>query len=364
MNLHVATLIQRTAEANSALIRGDVDRYLALIEHAEDYTLMAPFGGAPTRGFDTSSEYRATMARFFKSGTFGQEVVATYDSGDLIVLVTIEWVRAEVGGLPEPSTWRGPRRTSCPKATDRQDEENPIMNMGLVPSTNCHTAFDSDVVFHEFVHGVTNRLVGGRLNDQALRQPQSRGQGERVERLLRPHNTKLWQTHGEGSHGRLGLGRVGGIRGFPYNSSFPDGFGSLGSGRYTGKRPDGRPSPHPIGEIWCATLMQINRAVGEALGNQDRAYQLCWQLVVDGLKLSPSNPSFLDSRNSILQALDDMKATGRLPAPQHATIRRVMWQTFANFGMGVNASSNGASVLGIVADKTLPADLQPGPIQP
>jgi ketosteroid isomerase-like protein len=101
MNLHVASLIQRTAEANSALIRGDVDRYLALIEHAEDYTLMAPFGGAQTRGFDTSSEYRATMARFFKSGTFGQEVVATYDSGDLIVLVTIERVRAEVGGLPE-----------------------------------------------------------------------------------------------------------------------------------------------------------------------------------------------------------------------------------------------------------------------
>jgi ketosteroid isomerase-like protein len=95
------SLIQRTAEANSALIRGDVDRYLALIEHAEDYTLMAPFGGAQTRGFDTSSEYRATMARFFKSGTFCQEVVATYDSGDLIVLVTIERVRAEVGGLPE-----------------------------------------------------------------------------------------------------------------------------------------------------------------------------------------------------------------------------------------------------------------------
>jgi ketosteroid isomerase-like protein len=101
MNPHVASLIQRTAEANSALIRGDVGRYLALIEHAEDYTLMAPFGGAPIRGFDTSSEYRATMARFFKSGTFGQEVVATYDSGDLIVLVTIERVRAEVGGLPE-----------------------------------------------------------------------------------------------------------------------------------------------------------------------------------------------------------------------------------------------------------------------
>ncbi|HEY7307493.1 MAG TPA: hypothetical protein VH601_25435 [Bryobacteraceae bacterium] len=62
---------------------------------------MAPFGGAPTRGFDTSNEHRAAMARFFESGTLDQEVVASYASGDLIVLVTIERVRAEVGGLPE-----------------------------------------------------------------------------------------------------------------------------------------------------------------------------------------------------------------------------------------------------------------------
>jgi len=94
----VANLTRRTAEANTALVRGDIDGYLALIEHATDYTLMAPFGGAPTRGFDTSG--RAAMARFFKSGTFDQEVVATYNSGDLVVLVTIERTRAAVGGLP------------------------------------------------------------------------------------------------------------------------------------------------------------------------------------------------------------------------------------------------------------------------
>src|SRR5262247_890509 len=95
----VADLTRRTAEANTALVRGDIDGYLALIEHATDYTLMAPFGGAPTRGFDTSA--RGTMARFFKSGTFDQEVVAIYATSDLVVLVTIERVRGEVGGLPE-----------------------------------------------------------------------------------------------------------------------------------------------------------------------------------------------------------------------------------------------------------------------
>jgi ketosteroid isomerase-like protein len=95
----VANLTQRVAEANTALVRGDIDGYLALIEHAKDYTLMSPFGGAPTHGFDMSK--RAAMGQFFKAGTFDQEVVETYATGDLVVIVTIERVRAEVGGLPE-----------------------------------------------------------------------------------------------------------------------------------------------------------------------------------------------------------------------------------------------------------------------
>ncbi len=40
------------------------------------------------------------------------------------------------------------------------------------------TAFDSSVVFHEFTHGVTNRLVGGRLYARALDATQSSGMGE------------------------------------------------------------------------------------------------------------------------------------------------------------------------------------------
>ncbi|HET6266362.1 MAG TPA: nuclear transport factor 2 family protein [Acidobacteriota bacterium] len=97
----IAKLVQLSAEANSALIQGDIDGYLARIVHAQDYTLMAPFGGQPTVGFDASTEHRAAMGRFFKSGNLKQEVVATYYSGDLAVLVTIEHVRAEVGELPE-----------------------------------------------------------------------------------------------------------------------------------------------------------------------------------------------------------------------------------------------------------------------
>jgi ketosteroid isomerase-like protein len=59
---------------------------------------MSPFGGEPTYGFDLSRRFE--MGRFFNSGTFDQEVVATYATRDFAVLVTIERVCAEVGGLP------------------------------------------------------------------------------------------------------------------------------------------------------------------------------------------------------------------------------------------------------------------------
>ena len=94
----VANLTQQVAEANTALVRGDIDGYLAMIEHAKDYTLMSPFGGPPTHGFDMTR--RAAMGQFFKAGTFDKELVATYATDDFVVLVTIERVRAEVGGLP------------------------------------------------------------------------------------------------------------------------------------------------------------------------------------------------------------------------------------------------------------------------
>jgi ketosteroid isomerase-like protein len=95
----IANLTQRTAKAQTALVRGDIDGYIKLIEHTKDFVLMSPFGGKPTHGFDMSK--RADIGRFFKNGTFEQEVVATYATNDLVVLVTIERVHVEVGGLPE-----------------------------------------------------------------------------------------------------------------------------------------------------------------------------------------------------------------------------------------------------------------------
>ena len=97
----IADLVAQVEESADALMAGDVDRYLAFIHHAEDYTLLNPAGGPARRGFDDSPESRIAMARMFQSGSAKLELIETYASGNLVVLVTLERNHGVVGGLPE-----------------------------------------------------------------------------------------------------------------------------------------------------------------------------------------------------------------------------------------------------------------------
>jgi len=97
----LAALVQRVTEAAQALIAGDIEGYAARITHAHDYTLMSPYGGDPVRRFDDSNEALAALAQFFRGGEANVEVVETYTSGDLAVLVVIERQHGTVGDLPE-----------------------------------------------------------------------------------------------------------------------------------------------------------------------------------------------------------------------------------------------------------------------
>jgi extracellular elastinolytic metalloproteinase len=231
------------------------------------------------------------------------------------------------------------------------DGSSPVMNMGLVQSTGRHTALDSGVVYHEFMHGVTNRLVGGPLNVDALDEPQSAGMGEGWGDYVA---CVINQTEVVGA---WVVDRPGGIRKFPYDAEFPDHFGALGGGRYS--------EVHAIGEVWCATLMEMTRRVGRPLAVQ---------LVVDALKLARANPSFLDMRDAVLTALDNQLTAGQLGQADHQAALAGVWGAFARFGMGPAADCVGATLLGIVPDfnppdlPDLPAgpgtggDTEPGPV--
>ena len=80
----VAQLVKRAAEKNAAFMSGDMDRWFGLAHIAPDFTLMQPFGGPASHGFDASPGRLAELAQFFKNGETSLEVVQTYASDRLV----------------------------------------------------------------------------------------------------------------------------------------------------------------------------------------------------------------------------------------------------------------------------------------
>src|SRR5581483_6482160 len=227
------------------------------------------------------------------------------------------------------------------------DGQAPTMNMGLVAGTNRHTAFDSDVVFHEYCHGLSNRLVGGQINSQALVEPQSRGMGEGWSDYF----ALTIQNHGRSPEktvtGDWVTGRPAGIRRAPYDENYPNTFGDLAN----------LSDEHDVGEIWCAALMQMNRELGHVLRDKDKGHELGWQIVVDGMKQLSANTSFLDARDAILSALQDLEKAGKLQTLTFTEARRAIWNSFARFGMGAQAQTNGPFFTGVTGDSSLPSGI-------
>jgi len=219
------------------------------------------------------------------------------------------------------------------------DGRTPIMRMGLVTRTNRHTAMDSTVVFHEYTHGLTNRLVGGPMNDSALEEIQSGGMGEGWSDYMACTINNAIVV------GNWVVNNPGGIRQFPYDSNFPDNFGDIGNSRYD--------EVHNIGEIWCATLMEMNRRIGK---------ELTLNLVLDSLRLAPANPSFIDMRDSILAALEHkLTAPDPMNPADYSRVKEGMWAVFAKFGMGVGAKCNGPTLDGIIGSFEVPTPGDAGP---
>jgi ketosteroid isomerase-like protein len=140
----VADLVQRSAEGNSALMRGDIKKYYEVIPHTDDFTLMSPFGGKPTRASELTAERIDSIGRFFRNGKFEQELVQAYASADMAVLAIIERPHVEVGGLPtqdwalrvtlvyrrEGAEWRLAHRHADPLANGISLEQAAALSRG------------------------------------------------------------------------------------------------------------------------------------------------------------------------------------------------------------------------------------------
>ena len=96
----VKSVEETYSRANAALLRGDAQTWSKLAPLDNHFVLFSPFGGTPSRYADYTPERIERMGRFFKGGSFSQEVVQAFATDDMIVLATIERTNIEVGGLP------------------------------------------------------------------------------------------------------------------------------------------------------------------------------------------------------------------------------------------------------------------------
>jgi hypothetical protein len=258
-------------------------------------------------------------------------------------------------GLPDGAHVDNANMTTPPDGTP------PKMQMYLFlsdPATVAGNSGDeSDVVFHEYTHGLSNRLVVDADGVSTLGGGQAGAMGEAwsdwyamdylADQGLQP-DTK---TIGDVRVGRY-LTAGGTIRSEPLDcpvgtaATVCDGGFNTGTGGYTYgdyAHVSGRGTEvHADGEIWAQTLWDLRNAIGSKKAES---------LVTRAMELSPSNPSFLDERNSILQA--DLVVNG-------GKLNKKIWQVFANRGMGFFAAALDGDDAAPVEDFSMP----PGPNTP
>lgn len=218
--------------------------------------------------------------------------------------------------------------------------KSPRMQMFLwqLPYRNMNSGDDASILFHEYGHGLTGRLVKTPDGVGALSSWQAGAMGEGwsdfyakdfiVSSGLETDTPAAGEVHmgvysdTDEAPNEIRTGALDCPVGVA-NAKCPAGGGyTYGDFAHIINGPE----VHFDGEIWAQTLWDLRRALpaGQAL-----------RLISAALRLSPPEPSFLDARNAILAA--DV-ASG-------STFHDQIWAVFAARGMGFYASTiDGADV--------------------
>jgi len=220
------------------------------------------------------------------------------------------------------------------------DGQSPRMSLYRREDPYRDRAYDSDILIHEFGHGVSERLVGGPGNTTALNAVQSKGMGEgwsdfwAIMLQQVPSDAKL-DAYPIGNYA-AGFAPDGpGIRQYPY--SFDMTKNPLTYDNFNGGSANNQ--QHKAGTIWASALWDLNWLMIDKHGfsadmlHGNGGNNLTLQLVMDALKLQGTNPSFLAGRDAILAA--DVARTGGANQAE-------IWQAFARRGMGLSASDGGS----------------------
>ncbi len=221
---------------------------------------------------------------------------------------------------------------------------------------NRDSDLDNGIIAHEYCHGLSNRLTGGRTNVNCLSGQQQAGEGwsDLCTLFFTANSTDTSTTaRGVGTYSIFEPPTGQGIRPAPYTTDMavnPLTYGELAAGTLS--------VPHGVGTVWATAVWEVYWNLTNAHGFDPNLYtgtggnNLAIQLVVDGLKLQGCNPTFLDARDAILLA--DQNNNG-------GANECLIWEGFAKRGMGSGASDGGNSnSLNVTESFDLPAQCVTG----
>ena len=231
------------------------------------------------------------------------------------------------------------------------DGSNPLMQMYVCG--NKDGDFDNLVIIHEYGHGVSNRLTGGPSQSGCLGGQEQMGEGWSdylgVVMTIEPGDMGA-DRRGVGTY-LTGAGPTGnGIRSFPYSTD-------MGINPHTYDDIKSEVAPHGVGSVWAMMLWELTWALVDEHGidndiynftgdvNQDAGNVQALALVMEGMKLQPCSPGFVDGRDAIFAA--DVALYG-------GANECIIWDAFAKRGLGLSADqgSSGSKTDGTEAFDT------------
>ncbi len=226
------------------------------------------------------------------------------------------------------------------------------------PFSPTNVGDEADTVYHEYTHGLSNRLNVDVHGRSTLGGVQAGAMGEAwsdwyaMDYLVAHHlqrdragkaDVRLFVYDGEGVNfdrtepidckvGQTAKLCNGGTTGHRGGYTYAD-YGNVVGG----------PEVHSDGEIWAQTLWDLRGRLGSRKSES---------IVTRAMELAPYNPSFIDMRNAILIA-----DTAVFGGKDHTAI----WKVFAHRGMGFYAGSLGGNDTEPAASFAMPpASLNPG----
>lgn len=196
--------------------------------------------------------------------------------------------------------------------------------------------FDNGIIAHEYGHGISNRLAGGPATASCLFNDEQMGEG-----WSDWFGLIITMTENDLAEDGRGIGTFAisqpttgqGIRPARYSTDFAVNNATYDDSNFLAQ-------PHGIGFVWATVLWDLTWAYIDKYGFDADLYNgtggnnRIMQLVIDGLKLQPCQPGFIDGRDALLAA--DMATTG-------GADQCIIWEVFAARGLGF-AAQQGSSL--------------------